>query len=83
MRKSRSSYNILRSIGKFLEQTGLAFQEKEGYIERLVPSTRIVSFQGKEPTTSLQNFVASSASLIGDVKLAEHSSTWYGAIIRG
>jgi hypothetical protein len=83
MRNSRSSLNLFRSIGKLFEQTGRALQDKEGYVESLVPSTRIVSFRGKEPTTGLQNFVASTASLIGDVKLAEHASTWYGATIKG
>ena len=49
----------------------------------VVPSTRVVSLRGKEPTTAHQNFVASTASLVGDVRLAEHASAWYGATIRG
>ena len=83
MRNSRSSLNLFRYVGKLFEQTGRALQDKECYVESLVPSTRIVSFKGKEPTTGLQNFVASTANLIGDVKLGEHASTWYGATIKG
>jgi len=30
-----------------------------------------------------RTFVASSASVVGDVVLGESSSVWYGAVVRG
>lgn len=35
------------------------------------------------PTIAMNAYVAPSASLIGDVVLAEHSSVWFGATLRG
>jgi hypothetical protein len=49
----------------------------------VVPSTRVVPFKGKEFTYGLQNFVASTASVVGDVAFGELSSAWYGATVRG
>mmetsp|Transcript_30216 Transcript_30216/g.115882 ORF Transcript_30216/g.115882 Transcript_30216/m.115882 type:complete len:134 (+) Transcript_30216:493-894(+) len=39
--------------------------------------------KGKTPEIGDSVFVAPNASLIGDVKLGDLSSVWYGAIIRG
>jgi hypothetical protein len=49
----------------------------------VVPSTRVVPIKGKQFTYGLQNFVASSASVVGEVKMGEMSSVWYGATLRG
>ncbi len=49
----------------------------------VVPSTRIVKVKGKDVQHGYQNFVASSASLVGDVRIGEMSSAWYGATLRG
>jgi carbonic anhydrase/acetyltransferase-like protein (isoleucine patch superfamily) len=35
------------------------------------------------PDLSLASFVADNATVIGDVSLAEGSSIWYGAVVRG
>jgi UDP-3-O-[3-hydroxymyristoyl] glucosamine N-acyltransferase len=40
-------------------------------------------FAGKAPQVGQNVFVAPSASVIGDVKLGDGSSVWYGAVIRG
>merc|ERR1711865_359404 len=54
------------------------------YMERLVPSTRIISVDGVAPALpGANNFIAPSASVIGNVTIGEHSSVWYGATIRG
>ena len=49
----------------------------------VVPSTRVVPMKSGTFTYGLQNFVASSASVIGAVKFGEMSSLWYGATVRG
>ena len=43
----------------------------------------IKSFQGKKPRIHETAFVAGTATIIGDVEIGEHSSIWYGAILRG
>ncbi len=43
----------------------------------------IVKYKGKEPSIDKTAFVADNATLIGDVRLAEDSSVWFGAVIRG
>jgi len=49
-----------------------------------VPTHRTLqAFQGKQPTLGSGAFVAPNASVIGDVKLGNNSSVWYGAVLRG
>ena len=43
----------------------------------------IIEFEGKTPQIHESVFVASTAVLIGDVIIGEHSSVWYGAVLRG
>ncbi|MFF9624093.1 gamma carbonic anhydrase family protein [Streptomyces griseosporeus] len=38
---------------------------------------------GREPKIDENTFVAPTASVIGDVTLAEGASVWYGAVLRG
>jgi carbonic anhydrase/acetyltransferase-like protein (isoleucine patch superfamily) len=46
-------------------------------------SELIESFQGILPVLGEQVYVASSASVIGDVELGDRSSVWHGAVVRG
>jgi len=72
-----------RRIGAALDSMG-ASMEVAKYTERLVPSTRIVSVDGVAPALpGANNFIAPSASVIGNVTIGEHSSVWYGATVRG
>mmetsp|Transcript_3561 Transcript_3561/g.3985 ORF Transcript_3561/g.3985 Transcript_3561/m.3985 type:complete len:283 (-) Transcript_3561:181-1029(-) len=72
-----------RKIGAALDNIG-ASMEVAKYTERLVPSTRIVSVDGVAPALpGANNFIAPSASVIGNVTIGEHSSVWYGATVRG
>lgn len=51
-----------------------AKMEVAKYTERLVPSTRIVSVDGVAPTLpGANNFIAPSASIIGNVTIGEHT----------
>ncbi|KAG7368620.1 hexapeptide repeat-containing transferase [Nitzschia inconspicua] len=72
-----------RKIGAALDNMG-AGMEVAKFTERLVPSTRLVSVDGVAPALSgANNFIAPSASIIGNVTIGEHSSVWYGATVRG
>jgi hypothetical protein len=46
------------------------------------PSTRVVKLGTYQPKIAA-NFVAPTASVIGNVTIGENSSLWYGAIARG
>lgn len=72
-----------RKIGAALDSMGAKIEVAK-YVERLVPSTRIVSVDGVAPALpGANNFIAPSASVIGNVTIGEHSSIWYGATVRG
>ena len=43
----------------------------------------IYSFDGKTPKIAESAFIAESADIIGDVTIAESSSIWFGASLRG
>lgn len=43
----------------------------------------IMELNGKRPETEKVSFIAENATIIGDVKLEEGTTVWYGAVIRG
>ncbi len=43
----------------------------------------ILTFQGHRPNIHKTAFVAPGADVIGRVRLAKHSSIWFGAVLRG
>ena len=43
----------------------------------------IYSLDGVRPDIADNTYVAPSAQIIGNVKMADHSSVWFGAVIRG
>ncbi|MBM4423787.1 MAG: gamma carbonic anhydrase family protein [Chloroflexi bacterium] len=43
----------------------------------------IIEHHGKLPTIGANVFIAPTAVLIGDVEIAENSSVWFGAVLRG
>ena len=50
-----------------------AGMEVAKYTEKLVPSSRLVSVDGIAPVAGSNNFIAPSASVIGNVSIGEHS----------
>ena len=44
---------------------------------------RLARHLGKSPETSKAAFIASNATIVGDVTLGAQSSVWYGAVLRG
>jgi len=43
----------------------------------------IRNFENKKPSIHETSFVAENATIIGDIRLAEDSSIWYGCVLRG
>jgi gamma-carbonic anhydrase len=44
---------------------------------------RLTTYLTKKPTIGEGVFIAPSATIIGDVRLGEEASVWYGAVLRG
>ena len=44
---------------------------------------RLSKYLSKKPQIDDSAFVAATATIVGDVKLAEQSSVWYQAVLRG
>ena len=42
----------------------------------------LFSFEGREPVVSPGAWIAPTATLVGDVRVEEEASIWYGAVIR-
>lgn len=42
----------------------------------------LFSFEGHEPVVSPGAWIAPTATLVGDVRVAAEASVWYGAVIR-
>jgi len=62
-----------RKFGAALDNMGASIEVAK-YMERLVPSTRIISVDGVAPALpGANNFIAPSASVIGNVTIGEHS----------
>lgn len=78
----RAVGQVLRRVSRALDAVGLALQTPHGHVEKLVPSTRVVAVGGKKFEYGNQAFVASSASVVGEVKFGEATSLWYGATIK-
>jgi gamma-carbonic anhydrase len=49
----------------------------------VVAPTRLVPIKGHDPVCNESNFIASTASVIGKVKLGKNVSIYYGAVARG
>lgn len=77
-------------VGPFLRRTGQSLYTIGNNIEgdslsedRLTPSLRKLTYEGKEPYLEDTNFVAPNAVVLGDVKVGDNSSIWYGATLLG
>src|ERR1700729_4299143 len=42
----------------------------------------LYSFEGLEPTVSPSAWIAPTATLVGDVRVEDEASVWYGAVLR-
>jgi len=78
----RALGDSMQSAGRSLDAIGTKLQGSRAHVEKLVPSTRFVEVEGKVPTIADDVFVASNASILGDVKVSKNAGVWYGALVR-
>lgn len=79
----RSAGMVLREFGQGLDRVGCVVMGSEAFREELSRHRPAMPLSGKQPKLPPSAFVAPSASIVGDVTLGEHSSVWYGAVLRG
>ena len=72
-----------RNAGKRIYQWGNALEGESLSEDRLTPSLRRLTHQGQEPDLDSASFVAPNATVLGDVKVGENSSLWYGSTVLG
>lgn len=74
---------VFRASGKALNKIGHTLEGRSAFIETFIPSTNAVGLGAKKPVVDTKAYVASTASVVGDVNIGAGSSVWYGAVIRG
>eukprot|EP01016_Furgasonia_blochmanni_P016112 TRINITY_DN1914_c0_g2_i2.p1 TRINITY_DN1914_c0_g2~~TRINITY_DN1914_c0_g2_i2.p1 ORF type:complete len:197 (+),score=53.53 TRINITY_DN1914_c0_g2_i2:106-696(+) len=83
----RFSANVVgpfyRRLGQSLTESGVRIQGDPNADERLVPSTRCRPYKTSTPQLGRADFVAPNAAVIGNVRVGEKSSLWYGTTVRG
>ncbi|KAH9320069.1 hypothetical protein KI387_021838, partial [Taxus chinensis] len=73
----------VRETGQALDRLGCRLQGNYGFQEQLSRHRPLMNLYDKAPNVAKDAFVAPSASLVGDVKVGQGSSIWYGCILRG
>eukprot|EP01018_Ginkgo_biloba_P012718 Gb_18947 [translate_table: standard] len=73
----------IRETGQALDRLGCRLQGNYGFQEQLSRHRTLMNLFDKAPSIHNDVFVAPSASVIGDVKVAQGSSIWYGCVLRG
>lgn len=73
----------MRNIGKRLYTVGNQIEGEQLSEDRVTPSLRKLTYDGKEPYLENTNFVAPNATILGDVEVGSDSSIWYGATLVG
>lgn len=49
----------------------------------MIPSAIVMPFRGKQPVFGRDVWLAPTATVIGDVEIADEASVWFGAVLRG
>lgn len=77
---------MLRETGIALERAGARLQGSLVFEEQLNRHRRLCEFGSAVPALPADKslaYIAPSATVLGNVKLGERTSVWYGAVIRG
>ncbi|KAK8813146.1 hypothetical protein WA158_002738 [Blastocystis sp. Blastoise] len=75
--------DALRETGQALERGGMRVNNDMKFMDTVSRHRPVMKIGTKRPSLNKTCFVAPSAAVVGDVKLAEGTSVWYGSVIRG
>ena len=73
----------LRETGQAMERAGLRVEGSLAYTDPLSRHRTVLSLYDKTPTVAAGAWVAPSATLVGEVEVAEKASVWYSAVVKG
>lgn len=73
----------LRETGQAMERAGLRVEGSLTYTDPLSRHRTVLSLYDKTPTVAAGAWVAPSATLVGEVEVAEKASVWYSAVVKG
>ena len=73
----------VRESGQALDRVGCRLQNNHIFKEKFSRHRSIMNIYNKYPDIAEDAFIAPSASVIGDVKIANASSIWYNCVLRG
>jgi len=73
----------IRETGHALDRLGCTIAGKQTFKETFSRHRAVMPLFDLAPMVAADAFVAPSASVIGDVKLASNASVWYAAVVRG
>ncbi|OIV92706.1 hypothetical protein TanjilG_25138 [Lupinus angustifolius] len=82
----RAFYTVgfwIRETGQAIDRFGSRLQGNYLFQEQLSRHRPLMNVFDKGPYVHKDAFVAPSASIIGDVHIAQSSSIWYGCVLRG
>ena len=91
---SHATGKVCKSLGRAIDSMGVKMQGKKEVVEECLqftkpitflvcPSCRVQTALYQKPNVSEACFVATSASVSGNVTMGRDSSAWYGVTIRG
>ncbi|XP_073152093.1 gamma carbonic anhydrase 1, mitochondrial [Henckelia pumila] len=75
--------NWIRETGQAMDRLGCRLQGNYYFQEQLSRHRTLMNVFDKFPVVDKDAFVAPSASVIGDVRVGQGSSIWYGCVLRG
>ena len=74
----------IRETGQAVDRLALRLEGKEAVYNEFWSRHRpVMNLFDKRPLISSGTFIASNASVIGEVLMNDHASVWYGAVVRG
>lgn len=73
----------IRETGQALDRLGSRLQGNYFFQEQLSRHRTLMNVYDKAPVVHKEAFVAPNASLMGEVRVGQGSSIWYGCVLRG
>ena len=91
---TKSFGKMCKSMGKAIDRWGVSMQGKKAVKEErrfslllsnylVLPTSRVLKYQTTTPCVCNASYVATTATISGDVCLGANSSLGYGSVLRG
>lgn len=74
---------VSKSVGKYIDQAGLAIMGPYAPTEKLSTHRRLVFYENQKPSLGGSSFIAPSATVVGGVTFGKAVAVMYGVVVRG